>query len=152
MRPVTLLFFAATLGLSSHAAAGSHPMGNGYNVSQERGVAVYRGEHPGISAASVVSARAAARERVEANALKAEIRKKDRALKAQTRANAELEARVDKLEARTQPKTRRSRYGRSYFGNNRFFGPNGFAGNSNFSGANAIGPVRRHYPRRRRLH
>lgn len=150
MRAIITTLAVATLGLSSQALAGSGTMGSGYNVSSESGVTVYRGEHPDTNFRAVAGQQAAAKHREKVSALKTEVYKKSRALAKERRRTAELEERVEKLEARQERRSqRRARYGRSYFGNNRFFGPNGFAGNSNFSGANAVGPVRRPYKRRR---
>ncbi len=148
MRRLTTLIFAASLGLSTQAIAGSYFETSGYAVTQERGVIVYRGAHPVRDFGAIAAAQTARKNAAQIKVLRSQLQKQEKALAAQKQANAELKTEIENAQTRSEKSECRPRYGRPYFGNNRFFGPNGFAGNSNFSGANAVGPVRRSHYRR----
>lgn len=113
-------------------------------VRQESGVMVYRGQRaapsPRVIAAQTHLAQQQARQKAAQRAHAQKIAAHKRAIAAKKAAQAKQKAEANK------PKLR-GRYGRSYYGNNRFFGPNGFAGNSNFAGAS---PRTNRPPRRRR--
>lgn len=135
MRVLATFIIVAGLSVSVPAVAGSSAHESGYSVSQERGVTVYRGTQQGISPEALAASRAATQARLAEKSARAANRRAARAIAAQQRSHADLDARISKLETRQNRVKRRSRYGRSYYGNNRFFGRNGFQGNRYYRGA-----------------
>lgn len=139
-------YFLSLFCLFIYLAPASALAGSGYEVQQEQGVVIYRGQHPVSNFQAMAAAQAAAQQREQTRQQAAQQRENERALAALRRENAALAMRANKP---AQPVTK-SRYGRTYSGNNRFFGPNGFAGNSYFSGASPRVKTRRAHPRRSR--
>ena len=131
------------LGVASAvpAHAGDGPA---FTATQEKGVTVYRRTHPELNF-EVLAARQRAMEHMHEKAAF------ERKVRQQKRELAALQSHIQLLETQqpnVQKPKRRSRYGRSYYGNNRFFGPNGFVGNRHFSGASPQLPVQPHTKRR----
>lgn len=149
MRVIACVLLITGLSAAVPTYAGSS--GNAYNVSQEKGVTVYRGQPSAETYRAHAALQQAHKSRKAKSAIKAEFAAQRRAIRAQTKAVQSLERKVDRLADRQQESRKRPRYGRSYYGNPRFFGPNGFVGNRNFSGATV--PTHRPRPRpRRRYH
>lgn len=143
-----LLASLAVPGLASAGAAGDQV----YTKSVEKGVTIYRAQPSKENAAYVAHLHQQYVDRQEKAALKAKLFKQQRQIAAQKASISALERRLDDVEATTARKKRRSRYGRSYYGNPPFFGPNGFIGNSYYAGASPqtnIRPRRPYRPRRR---
>ncbi len=137
MRYIAAAFIIMGAAMALPVQAGETPA---YKASQENGVTVYRGTHPAINF-EILAARQKAQETMrETAALQRKISQQKRDLAAQSRRIEALEQQA--LRPAVQKPKRRSRYGRSYYGNNRFFGPNGFAGNRFYSGASPQLPVR----------
>ena len=120
-----------------------------FTATQEKGVTVYRGQTSKHNYRVMAAVQERQKLREEQVQIKSRLAAQERSLRAQQQSLDDVQTRLDQKEAQTRPK-RRSRYGRSYVGNNRFFGRNGFIGNSNFSGATQPlpSPYRRKYQRR----
>ena len=122
----------AVIGITLAMSVPGLAQAGAYSVSQDQNVVIYRGEVPAVSSQTVRAHQARVQSEAKTKRLKAKIRAQKRALKAQQAKIAQLKHRIEHLEENAEK--RRPRYGRSYYGNNRFFGRNGFIGNSNFNG------------------
>ena len=129
MKKAIIALTVLLIGLPSAAHA------SGYSKTQEGSVAIYRGHAPAVSerAKDAYYHRKNAEEKNRR--LKAKLQMQKRELRDQQAELQRLERQVERLEDRVD---RRPRYGRSYYGNNRFFGVNGFVGNRFYSGATVL--------------
>lgn len=109
-----------------------------YTKSVEQGVTVYRGRPSQENAAYVSRLHHQYVQREKTADLKRKVYKQQRQIAAQKASIKVLETRLTRLEAHKKKRAKRSRYGKSYYGNPPFFGRNGFAGNANFRGAGPI--------------
>ena len=127
MRRLALTLIIAGLTCPAAATAGTHAAS--FEVAQEHGVTVYRGQASQYNQNALSALQEGHKLRAEQARQAAKLSTVQRTLAAQQRSIDTLEARQSQQDAQSQPK-RRARYGRSYIGNNRFFGSNGFIGNS----------------------
>lgn len=105
-----------------------------FTTSQEKGVTVYRGQASQHNFNVLAAQQQSRHQRAEQAKVKTRLSVLERKAAEQQRNIDALQAQqVQNMTAATSK--RRSRYGRSFIGNNRFFGRNGFIGNSNFAGA-----------------
>ena len=126
MKKTAVVAIAIALSMPSLAQAGV------YSASSDQGVVVYRGQTPAVTSHKVRVLQASRDADAKTRRLKAKVKAQRRALNEQRATIERLNHRIEHLEERLED--RRPRYGRSYYGNNRFFGRNGFIGNSNFNG------------------
>ena len=157
MRKISCMVLTGLLAFPCVAQAGqpSHVLPQpdpGFVMSVENGVAVFRGQPSEKNAQYVRHLHTQYVDRREKAALKSQVFEQQRQIRQQAeeleRVKMQLQLAQEQARQTKQPQ-RRSRYGRSYFGNPRFFGPNGFRGNRNFAGA-TVPTGRRIYKRRGR--
>ena len=129
MKKIILGMAILTLGMPALAHA------SGYSASQEGAVTVYRGNVAQVSDRALDAHYHRKNAEEKNRRLKAKLRAQKRDIREQKTELARLQRQVERLEDRAD---RRPRYGRSYYGNNRFFGVNGFVGNRFYSGATVL--------------